>query len=482
MALNKWMHPRNPYKTPPNFKDMAIQYSEFRKVVTQDITGKIHLDFNDPIALRTLTTTLFLKDFQLKVSIPETSLIPTLPSRLNYLLWVEDLTSALTDKNNPTLGLDVGTGASAVYPLLAVKHLGWRMFATESDDVNYKAAMKNIESNDMEQKINLVQVNKGELLSFIRDDSLTFDFMMCNPPFFSLDKVIESPPGSAPEMMTEGGEVEFVSKLIAESKEKSVKVRICTVLLGHKSSLNRVKKVLSDYQVLSHTSTQFCQGKTMRWGIAWTFFPGVKLDSIVGTKAKKDKEKPFSFFVDNLESLPSGDRNALKIYRQIRKFLEDIGVDLISKKENKYLCSGRIIAKEKSWQKQRKKRREMLRQSAGDKNSSNGHSKPHSNQQPYGKFSEVESRNAENNNIVEDELMNELLSSEFTSQAVKNDDIQHSCNSALSETNPVLECDLFIRWSGPSVKVDLCYIGGEGGRESVHQLTQFVKNKLYGNR
>lgn len=28
------MHPRNIYKTPPNFKQMAIDYPEFRKHVT----------------------------------------------------------------------------------------------------------------------------------------------------------------------------------------------------------------------------------------------------------------------------------------------------------------------------------------------------------------------------------------------------------------------------------------------------------------
>ena len=54
MSLNKWMHPRNPYKTPPNFKEMAVEYPDFRKVVTQDISGKIYLDFTDPTAISIL--------------------------------------------------------------------------------------------------------------------------------------------------------------------------------------------------------------------------------------------------------------------------------------------------------------------------------------------------------------------------------------------------------------------------------------------
>ena len=81
MSLNKYMHPRNPYKNPPNFKEMAVKFPEFRKVVTQDLSGKIHVDFSDPAAVRKLTETLFMKDFQLLVRLPPGCLVPTLPSR-----------------------------------------------------------------------------------------------------------------------------------------------------------------------------------------------------------------------------------------------------------------------------------------------------------------------------------------------------------------------------------------------------------------
>ena len=37
MAFNKWMHPENPYRKPPDFKALAIKYPEFRKFITQDI-------------------------------------------------------------------------------------------------------------------------------------------------------------------------------------------------------------------------------------------------------------------------------------------------------------------------------------------------------------------------------------------------------------------------------------------------------------
>ena len=63
MALNKWMHSKNIYKTPPNFKQMAIDYPEFRKIVTQDVAGKVLIDFGDPKALACLAEVLFRKTF-----------------------------------------------------------------------------------------------------------------------------------------------------------------------------------------------------------------------------------------------------------------------------------------------------------------------------------------------------------------------------------------------------------------------------------
>jgi hypothetical protein len=44
--------------------------------------------------------------------------------------------------------------------------------------------------------------------------------------------------------------------------------RIFTSQLGKKSSLNQIKKYLKD---IRHIDTEFCQGNTMRWAIAWTF-------------------------------------------------------------------------------------------------------------------------------------------------------------------------------------------------------------------
>jgi len=105
MALNKFMHPRNAYKTKkPDFKQLAEKYEYFKEKVSVNVSGKVILDFKDPGSLRALTQALLENDFGLKVTLPLDRLIPTVPQRLNYILWLEDMIG----ENCPARGIDIG--------------------------------------------------------------------------------------------------------------------------------------------------------------------------------------------------------------------------------------------------------------------------------------------------------------------------------------------------------------------------------------
>lgn len=156
MALNKFMHPRNIYITPPDFSKLAKTYKEFSNVAKVDITGKVSIDFKDPHVLRVLTKCLLKSDFNLDVNIPEDRLVPTLPLRLNYILWIEDLLNVVS-KNNTVWGLDIGTGACAIYPLLAAVKNKWHMIGTETDDESLQKAADNVKSNNLQDLITLTK-------------------------------------------------------------------------------------------------------------------------------------------------------------------------------------------------------------------------------------------------------------------------------------------------------------------------------------
>ena len=77
-------------------------------------------------------------------------LIPTVPLRLNYILWLEDL---LERKQHGVRGIDVGAGASCVYPLIGARKNQWHFVATESDEMNFSFAKHNVERNGLLDKI-----------------------------------------------------------------------------------------------------------------------------------------------------------------------------------------------------------------------------------------------------------------------------------------------------------------------------------------
>lgn len=111
MGFNDLMHPRNIYrKSPPDFKILAEKFDYFRKFAKETKPGRFTLNFKDPEALRALTCALLESDFGLKLSIPLDRLIPTVPLRLNYILWIEDLLACLPDTQGHAIvrGFDIG--------------------------------------------------------------------------------------------------------------------------------------------------------------------------------------------------------------------------------------------------------------------------------------------------------------------------------------------------------------------------------------
>ena len=151
-----------------------------------------------------------------------------------------------------------------------------------------------------------------------------------------------------------------------------------------------------------------------------------------------------------------------------------------SKKETKYLCSARLEAKERSWQNQRKRRREGQKR----KNENPGESGAVKKSLLEGKFSEALNGDAvhsdpSSSDVMQEALMQEILSSEKGQKSVSNNETEgHDGVSEAGGGGLVLVSDLLVRWTGSSVSLDLSYLEGEAGREGVHQLRQFIKNKL----
>lgn len=110
------------------------------------------------------------------------------------------------------------------------------------------------------------------------------DFVMTNPPFYSSEsEMLKSaakksrPPHSActgapVEMVCDGGEVAFVSRILEESLILRQRVQWYTAMFGMVSSLEAMVETLRERGIDNYAVTEFVQGnKTRRWALAWSF-------------------------------------------------------------------------------------------------------------------------------------------------------------------------------------------------------------------
>lgn len=160
-----------------------------------------------------------------------------------------------------------GTGAIAIYPLL-LRHLrpDAEIWATEIDAASLLHAQDTLRANDIPaSSIKVLRADPGgRVLSPLfdrysnneRNDGRPFDLVICNPPFFSSAEEIRNgtelkaeeahaaPTAADNELITPGGEVAFVRRMIEESLEANADERshgpqlTCfTSLIGKYSSL-----------------------------------------------------------------------------------------------------------------------------------------------------------------------------------------------------------------------------------------------------
>ncbi|XP_069617384.1 RNA N6-adenosine-methyltransferase METTL16 [Ranitomeya imitator] len=388
MAFFKSMHPRNRYKDkPPDFAYLASKYPEFKQHVNVNLSGKVGLNFKDPEAVRALTCTLLKEDFGLTIDIPLERLIPTVPLRLNYIHWVEDLINFHgSDKTTARHGIDIGTGASCIYPLLGTTLNGWYFLATEVDDICYNYAKKNVEQNHLAELIKVVKVpQKTLLMDALKEESgIIYDFCMCNPPFFANQMEAQGvnsrnprrpPPssvntGGITEIMAEGGELEFVKRIIHDSLQLKKRLRWYSCMLGKKCSLAPLKEELRIQGVPKVAHTEFYQGRTMRWALAWSFYDDVVIPDRPSKKRKLEKSrKPMIIYmleatVKMLKNKTDcSDKSDVSVVTDfLKKTLGDLKV------QHKPVPCGNgeeslfLTAIENSWVHNRKKRRDRMRQ------------------------------------------------------------------------------------------------------------------------
>jgi len=255
-----------------------------------------------------LTKSLLKEDFGLKIELPDDRLCPPVPNRHNYILWLKSLldSSSYRQPGGKLCGLDIGTGASCIYPLLGTAQRPWCFIATglpspsssrapdcdgtsnNATDIDEKSlvyAQNNVELNGLESRIRIVQRSPTDALIPLDDLGIqTIDFVMMNPPFYSSDaEMVETaerkarPPNSActgapVEMVCDGGEVAHVGRMLQESLLLRERVQWYTSMVGKATSLEQLVEELRKNGIDNYAVAEFLQGKqTRRWALGWSF-------------------------------------------------------------------------------------------------------------------------------------------------------------------------------------------------------------------
>jgi 23S rRNA (adenine1618-N6)-methyltransferase len=277
--FNDKMHKNNKYfSNPPKFDHLAKIYPNFSKFVYKNKFGGYSINWKDKMALKELNKALLDYDFDIHYwDIPDGFLIPSIPSRCNYIHWISDLIAPFCIEN--VQGMDIGTGANLIYPILGHQIYGWSFIGTDINNESLQVSQKIIRENNLETSIQVkLQPSEDKIFENIVDEKDFFHFCMSNPPYFSIeDEIKQDNPHTdfdynEKEAYCSGGEFGFICKIIKESHKYKNNFIWFTTLVGRKFNLDKIENILKEIKGLKEIKkTTFYQGKQARWGIAWTF-------------------------------------------------------------------------------------------------------------------------------------------------------------------------------------------------------------------
>ncbi|WP_396586536.1 23S rRNA (adenine(1618)-N(6))-methyltransferase RlmF [Bermanella sp. R86510] len=300
MTIKQQLHPRNRHNKGYDFTALCEVYPALKPFVFTNKFGNLSIDFSSDQAVLALNAALLKNDYDIDHwVIPKGYLCPPIPGRVDYIHYLADLLKE-TNNNKPVFNgkvtaLDIGTGASCIYPILACKTYGWSMLASDIDPVSIESAEKIIAANDSLSKYIQcrLQTSAENALHNIIKPHEKFDITICNPPFHSSleqglagtqrkwnnlknkkDKQANTAlnfGGQNAELWCQGGELAFIRNLIKESRFYSQQVLWFTSLVSKHDHVSKLKLALKKVKANEVKVIKMSQGNKISRFLAWTF-------------------------------------------------------------------------------------------------------------------------------------------------------------------------------------------------------------------
>lgn len=313
------LHPRNPHQGRYDFVALTRALPKLAQYSIKNPNGEPTIDFNDAQAVITLNQAILAHHYGIKFwDLPAGFLCPPIPSRADYIHHIADLLDSSEDSTEYSTtiadkgvhALDIGTGASCIYPIIGVQAYGWRFTASDIDPISVNTAKLICQSNPpLNNKISIKQqTNPKHIFYGIIGKHDYFDITICNPPFHaSLEQAQSanqrkrsnlkkhrqqrSKPlvnksnntnnsnnstdlnfgGQKAELWCEGGELGFISQMITESMDFAEQVGWFSTLVSKSENIAPLKKRLSQSHAKRIEVIAMQHGQKKTRILAWRF-------------------------------------------------------------------------------------------------------------------------------------------------------------------------------------------------------------------
>ena len=292
------LHIRNKNRERYDLEALKIAVPELADHITTNKYGAESVDFANPVAVKLLNKALLNHYYGIKNwDFPEENLVPPIPGRADYLHYMADLLGQTNFGDMPEgdkiTVLDVGVGASCIYPIIGVTEYGWSFIGSDIDAQSVESSANIVSSNpSLEGKIDIrLQENPTVIFAGVLNSDEKIDFSMSNPPFHSSPEEAQKGSrrkvknlsgkktarvelnfaGISNELICEGGESKFIHNMIIESQDFAKNCFWFSSLVSKQSNLKGIYKTLNEIEVAQIKTIPIGTGNKSSRIIAWTF-------------------------------------------------------------------------------------------------------------------------------------------------------------------------------------------------------------------
>jgi len=288
-------HSRSYHQGKYNFDELTTAHAKLAPYVHTNKYGTQTIDFHNSDAVLALNTALVKRYYKVAHwPLPAGTLCPAVPGRAEYIHCLSDFVDSarqLVRSGRPSSisVLDVGTGASLIYPIIGRSQYGWSFVGTDINEDSLHHAQSIIDQNKLSNITLRQQTDTKHILSGIIRDSDYFDMLMCNPPFYSSayealaanqrknknlgykDSSHRNFKGQDSELWYPGGELAFISKMIQESSLFGTQCYLYSTLVSQKGNVSTLVKQLQKSRCTEHRKVTIHIGNKTTTVLQWTY-------------------------------------------------------------------------------------------------------------------------------------------------------------------------------------------------------------------